>query len=214
MNFKKIALLVLVCAVAYGFSVHTASANTVTTEESKETTPVATVLPEVTASPAATAAPVAETQDTVKNETAKSELQKGKKIKKKKAYTKAELRLMASIINCEAGGECYQGKLAVGIVVMNRVKSKAFPNTVKGVIYQKYQFSPVRNGSLKKRLAEYDKGHTKSAQWKSCISAAKKTLAGQTTIIKSGKVKSMKGIHFFSVMLSGAKFRLGGHRFK
>lgn len=55
---------------------------------------------------------------------------------------------MASIINCEAGSEPYQGKVAVGIVVMNRVSSKSFPNSIKGVIYQKGQFSPVRNGSL------------------------------------------------------------------
>lgn len=63
---------------------------------------------------------------------------------------------MASIINCEAGAEPYQGKLAVGVVVMNRIKSRSFPNTLKKVIYQKYQFSPVRNGSLNKRLRQYD----------------------------------------------------------
>ena len=138
----------------------------------------------------------------------------GKKTKAKKKYTKADLRLMASIINCEAGGESYQGKLAVGIVVMNRVKSKNFPNTIRKVIYQKYQFSPVRNGMLNKKLKQYDQGKIKSAQWKSCISAAKKALNGQNYIIKSGKKKSMSGIKFFSVQLAGAKFRLGGHRFK
>ena len=68
------------------------------------------------------------------------------KTSSKKSYKKSDLRLMASIINCEAGGESYQGKLAVGIVVMNRVSSKAFPNTIRKVIYQRGQFSPVRNG--------------------------------------------------------------------
>ena len=71
---------------------------------------------------------------------------------------------MASIINCEAGSEPYQGKLAVGIVVMNRVSSKSFPNSIKGVIYQKGQFSPVRNGSLKKRLRQYDSKTVKMSQ--------------------------------------------------
>ena len=140
---------------------------------------------------------------------------KSKKSSKKKAdYTKAELRLMASIINCEAGIEPYQGKLAVGIVVMNRVKSSNFPGTIKKVIYQPGQFSPVRNGALRTRLAQYDAGKTKSAQWKSCIKAAKKVLSGQKTIVYRGKTKSLRGYHFFSVQLRGARFKLGGHRFK
>ena len=69
---------------------------------------------------------------------------------KKNSYTKAELRLMSAIIFCESNVEPYAGKLAVGIVVMNRVESKAFPNTIKNVIYQRRQFSPVHNGALKK----------------------------------------------------------------
>ena len=121
---------------------------------------------------------------------------------------------MASIINCEAGGESFQGQVAVGIVVMNRVKSKEFPSTIKKVIYQKGQFSPARNGMLRKKLNQYDAGKTSSAQWKSCIKAAKKALDGESTIKVKGKTKNMKGVRFFSVSLSGAKFRLGGHRFK
>lgn len=138
------------------------------------------------------------------------------KPKKKKAgsYSKAELRLMASIINCEAGGESFQGQVAVGIVVMNRVKSDLFPNSIKKVIYQKGQFSPVRNGSLQKKLKQYDAGKIHSAQWKSCIKAAKQALSGRTVIKLKGKTKSMKGVRFFSVYLKGAKFRLGGHRFR
>lgn len=138
------------------------------------------------------------------------------KPKKKKAdgYNKAELRLMASIINCEAGGESFQGQVAVGIVVMNRVKSDLFPNSIKKVIYQKGQFSPVRNGMLRKKLKQYDAGRIHNAQWKSCIKAAKQALGGRTVIKLKGKTKSMKGVRFFSVHLKGAKFRLGGHRFR
>lgn len=139
-----------------------------------------------------------------------------KQVKKKstKKYTKAQLRLMACIINSEAGNQSYQGKLAVGIVIMNRVKSKDFPNTVKGVVYQKYQFSPVRNGSLKRNYAQYDNGKTKSTAWKQCIKAAKNVLSGQTYLNVNGKIKNFKSYQFFSVGLAGARFRLGGHRFK
>lgn len=155
------------------------------------------------------------TEDSVKKETKKTTKKaSAKKTTKKANYSKSELRLMASIINCEAGAESYQGKLAVGIVVMNRVASKSFPNTIKKVIYQKSQFSPVRNGSLNKKLKQYDSGKTNSKQWKDCILAAKKVLNGQRTIILKGKVKNMKGYYFFSVVLPGAKFKLGGHRFK
>ena len=148
-----------------------------------------------------------------KKTTAKKKKKKASK-SKKKIYTKSELRLMASIINCEAGGESMQGKIAVGVVIMNRVKSKSFPNTIKKVVYQKGQFSPVRNGSLRKRLNQYDRGRIHSVQWKSCIQAAKKVLKGRRTIIIKGKVKNMKGYHFFSVHLPHARLKLGGHRFK
>lgn len=144
----------------------------------------------------------------------KNTKRKAVKNRSKKNYTKADLRLMSSIINCEAGNEPYQGKLAVGIVVMNRIKSKVFPNTLKGVIYQPGQFSPVRNGSLRRMFSAYDSGRTNSKQWKSCISAARKVLNGQRTILYRGKEKNMKSFHFFSMGLSGARFRLGGHKFK
>lgn len=181
--------------------------------------------PAATATPVATNTSVADSSDNLqmgtvtagknvppaKTTTKVSVKKSSKKVKK---YKKSELRLMASIINCEAGGESFQGQVAVGIVVMNRVKSKAFPSTIKKVIYQKGQFSPVRNGMLRKKLKQYDAGKTNSAQWKSCIKAAKKALNGESTIKVKGKTKSMKGVRFFSVSLSGAKFRLGGHRFK
>lgn len=165
-----------------------------------------------------TPAPVAATPQVVKVTKNISATSGKKTVKPKKKtvkkYTEAELRLMASIINCEAGGESYQGQVAVGIVVMNRVKSKLFPNSIRKVIYQRGQFSPVRNGSLRKKLSQYDAGRIRSAQWKSCIKAAKEALNGKTVIKLKGKTKSMKGVRFFSVYLRGAKFRLGGHRFR
>ena len=64
-----------------------------------------------------------------------------------------EETLLAAIIQCEAGGCSYECQKAVGAVVLNRVRSKKYPNNIKDVIYQKGQFGPVRNGSLKKRLS-------------------------------------------------------------
>lgn len=61
--------------------------------------------------------------------------------------------LLACIIYCEAGNQPYTGQVAVGAVVVNRLRSAAYPNTVSGVIYQKGQFSPVASGRLATRLA-------------------------------------------------------------
>lgn len=145
----------------------------------------------------------------------KSSKKKNKnKNKKKPEYTKSELRLMSAIIFCEANLEPYAGKLAVGIVVMNRIESKAFPGDLKSVIYQSYQFSPVRNGSLKRALARYDAGKFKSANEKQCIKAAKAALTGEKDIVYKGKNKSLKGYKYFSCYLSHARFRIGGHLFK
>lgn len=79
--------------------------------------------------------------------------------------------LLAAIIQCEAGSECYEGKVAVGAVVLNRVRSGGYPNSISGVIYQRGQFSPARNGSLARVLAS---GNISS----SCRRAAADALAG------------------------------------
>lgn len=68
-------------------------------------------------------------------------------------FSAGDLDLMAAIIECEAGGESYTGKVAVGNVVMNRVASPKFPNTVLEVIYQNKQFSPVGSGRFAVVLA-------------------------------------------------------------
>ena len=82
-----------------------------------------------------------------------------------------DVTLLAAIIQCEAGGCSYEGKLAVGAVVMNRVKSRSFPNTISGVIYQSGQFSPARTGLLASRLA---RGVSSS-----CRQAAQAAISGQ-----------------------------------
>ena len=60
----------------------------------------------------------------------------------------SDLNLLARIIYGEARGEPYTGQVAVGAVVLNRVKSSSFPNTISGVIYQSGAFDAVRDGQI------------------------------------------------------------------
>ncbi len=63
-------------------------------------------------------------------------------------YTSSDLYLLAKCIHAEARGESYTGQVAVGAVILNRVKSSQFPNTVSGVIYQKGAFTAVDDGQI------------------------------------------------------------------
>ncbi len=64
-----------------------------------------------------------------------------------------ETTLLAAIIQCEAGNQSYDCQLAVGAVVVNRVKSSSYPSTIYDVIYQKSQFGPASSGALERRLS-------------------------------------------------------------
>ncbi|WP_242835479.1 cell wall hydrolase [Butyrivibrio sp. AC2005] len=83
--------------------------------------------------------------------------------------------LLANLIYCEAGGEPYEGKVAVGAVVINRVLSSVYPDTVTGVIYQSGQFSPVGSGRLALALAN---GSATDA----CYKAADAAMGGATNV--------------------------------
>ena len=63
-------------------------------------------------------------------------------------YTNSDTYLLARCIYGEARGESYTGQVAVGAVVLNRVKSPDFPNTISGVIYQKHAFTAVSDGQI------------------------------------------------------------------
>lgn len=65
-----------------------------------------------------------------------------------KNFSEEEMEILASIINAEARGESYQGKVAVGAVIVNRVYHPSFPNSIKKVVYQSGQFTPVENGMI------------------------------------------------------------------
>ena len=86
----------------------------------------------------------------------------------------SDVELLAALIQCEAGGESYEGQLAVGAVVMNRVRSGAYPSTVSGVIYASGQFTPALNGKVAARVANGIKA--------SCIQAAQAAIAGESNI--------------------------------
>lgn len=83
--------------------------------------------------------------------------------------------LLAALIQCEAGGESYEGKLAVGAVVMNRVRSAAYPDSIHGVIYASGQFTPAMNGKVNR---VYESGKISE----SCIQAAEDALAGNSNV--------------------------------
>ncbi len=63
-------------------------------------------------------------------------------------YTSSDVYLMAKAIYAEGRGESYTGQVAIGAVIMNRVKSPQFPNTIAGVIYQKGAFTAVDDGQI------------------------------------------------------------------
>lgn len=82
--------------------------------------------------------------------------------------------LLAALIQCEAGGQPYEGKVGVAAVVMNRVRSGAYPSTVSGVIYAAGQFPPALNGKVAARV--------QAGVSDECLKAARAAIAGETTV--------------------------------
>ena len=112
------------------------------------------------------------------------------------AATSGEQSLLAALIFCEAGGEPYEGQVAVGAVVMNRVRKRHFsPNSITEVIYQSGQFGPAITGKLDAVLAD---GRTTA----SCYQAAADALAGANPIgealyFGNGDYGQLIGNHWF-----------------
>lgn len=113
-------------------------------------------------------------------------------------FAEGDRYLLANLIYCEAGNQPYEGQVAVGAVVMNRVMSAVFPDTVVGVIYQNKQFSPVASGRLALALAE---DHATPA----CYQAADQAMKGATTV---------GSCLFFRTPIEGLSGKqIGGHIF-
>ena len=86
-----------------------------------------------------------------------------------------EVKLLAALIQCEAGNQPYEGRVAVGAVVMNRVKSGAYPNSIYSVIYASGQFTPALNGTVAK---VYNSGKISDTNYQ----AAQAAINGETTV--------------------------------
>ena len=111
------------------------------------------------------------------------------------AAAQADKELLASLIFCEAGNQPYEGQVAVGAVVMNRVKSSSYPDTISDVIYQSGQFTPAMTGWLDSVRAS--SGYTESA-----MRAAEDALAGSNPVgdclyFSTGGWGMQIGDHFF-----------------
>lgn len=114
------------------------------------------------------------------------------------SFADGDRYLLANLIYCEAGNQPFEGQVAVGAVVMNRVMSSVFPDTVVGVVYQNKQFSPVGSGRLALALAE---DHATSA----CYRAADAAMSGTTTV---------GNCLFFRTPIEGLSgIQIGGHIF-
>lgn len=115
------------------------------------------------------------------------------------SFAEGDRYLLANLIYCEAGAEPYSGQVAVGSVVINRVLSSVYPNTVVGVIYQSGQFSPVASGRLALALAE-------GRATQKCYDAADEVMAGTTNV---------GNCVYFRTPVEGItpKYTIGGHIF-
>ena len=116
------------------------------------------------------------------------------------SFTNDEVNLLAALVYCEAGNQSYEGKLAVANVVLNRLNSSQFPNTIKDVIYQKNQFSPASSGALAKALS--------SGVPSDCVKAAKDAMSGNNNV---------EGFLFFNTVVNTSSVadyvQIGDHIF-
>ena len=110
-----------------------------------------------------------------------------------------DLVLFAAILQCEAGGYNYDGILAVATVIMNRMESPAYPNTISGVVYQSGQFAPTWDGSLSRVL--------QSGPVSLCYQVAQEALGG-------ARLASVSGCYQFRSASTGVSgINVGGNVF-
>lgn len=106
-----------------------------------------------------------------------------------------EQRLLAALIFCEAGNQPYEGQVAVGAVVMNRVNSGAYPGTIREVIYQPGQFGPAMTGWLDNVLSSGS--YTQSAMQAAADALAGSDPAGGCLSFGNGDYGIRIGDHYF-----------------
>lgn len=115
-----------------------------------------------------------ETMDVIRVREREEAERKRKENRGKVAADADELRLLGALIYCEAGNQSYEGMVGVGAVVMNRVKSGAYPNTIHSVIYASGQFTPAMTG----KVAKVYEGNVPEL----CMQAAQAAIDGETTV--------------------------------
>lgn len=114
------------------------------------------------------------------------------------SFTEEDRYLLANLIYCEAGNQPYEGQVAVGAVVINRVLSSIYPNTVSGVIYQYKQFAPVLDGHLALALAN-------NRATAACYQAADEAMTGFTNVGQC--------VYFRTPIPGLTGIQIGGHIF-
>lgn len=107
----------------------------------------------------------------------------------------AEQRLLAALIFCEAGNQPYEGQVAVGAVVMNRVRSGSYPDTIRDVIYQSGQFGPAMTGWLDSVLSKGS--YTESAMQAAADALAGSNPVGDCLYFGNGNYGLRIGDHYF-----------------
>lgn len=145
---------------------------------------------------------VEEEQAIIAKQKAEEEVKKAEQAQKAATTQKAaveasydEVTILGALIQLEAGNECYDGQVAVGAVVMNRVRSGSYPNSISDVVYQRGQFS------VRDRVAGVAAGGVKS----SCLQAAQQAINGtdntggalQFAPVSSGRGGVVIGNHVF-----------------
>lgn len=107
----------------------------------------------------------------------------------------ADKELLASIIFCEAGNQPYEGQVAVGAVIMNRVKSEVYPNSISEVVYQSGQFGPAMTGWLDS--VRYSAGYTPSAMQAAIDALSGSNPIGDCLYFDQGGMGYQLGDHYF-----------------
>ena len=136
-----------------------------------------------------------EEEERLAREKAEQEAKEKAEREAREAYVRANQELLASIIYCEAGNQPYEGQVAVGAVIMNRVKSGSYPNSIEEVIYQSGQFGPAAPGWLNR--VRSSKGYSQTA-----LQAAGDALNGSNPIgnclyFDQGGAGMKIGAHYF-----------------
>ena len=136
-----------------------------------------------------------EEEERLAREKAEQEAKEKAEREAREAYVRTNQELLASIIYCEAGNQPYEGQVAVGAVIMNRVKSGSYPNSIEEVIYQSGQFGPAATGWLNR--VRSSKGYSQTA-----LQAAVDALNGSNPIgnclyFDQGGAGMKIGAHYF-----------------